>query len=316
VRQILVHEREAEPTRYLANLQALLTSPDIRFHLKQVVFALLAELPDPTEDEWHILSSLIGDPTDSHTREAWRTLRGSTPWFRLLDSLGIIKRWLAGPDEERVNEAITLLSSVQRQLPDRVAELVEPYVGTSEEWNKRLVYLAQWAELGAGRRFFDLFLSFIDRGILDGVRGPIAVNSDFWSLIYPLPEEHPDWACEVIGHYLNRRLTISRAAGQPNRFSRHTGSIPDSRLHDEIFMKSARGAPLAFLNEVLPFMLGVITSTANQRSDPPWRDAVWQYRLVGRGYSGEDALLAAMFVGTPSEEGAGSFRQVGLQVSG
>jgi len=51
VRQILVHERERDFNQYLAYLRALLSSPDIRPHLKQVVFGLLAQLPDPIEDE-------------------------------------------------------------------------------------------------------------------------------------------------------------------------------------------------------------------------------------------------------------------------
>jgi hypothetical protein len=294
VRQILVHQREADFTQYLADLRSLLTSPDIRFHLKQVVFGLLAQLSDPTDSEWHVLSSLMRDPEDALTSEVWRALHGSTAWFLLLDSLGIVRRWLANPSEDRISRAAVLLSSVQRQLPDRVAELVEPYVGASAEWNTRLVYLAQWAELGSGRRFFNLFLLLIDQGILDEARGPIAVNSDFWSLIYSLPGERPDWACEVIGHYFQRRLTLSLAAGSPNRFSWNAETVPDSQLHDEISMKSARGAPLTFVKEVLPFMLRVMSQTAEQTGDPPWRDPVWQYRPVGRTYMSNDALLAAM----------------------
>jgi hypothetical protein len=294
VRQILVHEREADFTRYLADLRSLLTSPDIRFQLKQVVFDLLAQLSDPTEDEWHVLSSLMGNPGGALTNEVWRTLLGSVPWFRLLDSLGLVISWLADPHEERVNRAVMLLSSVQKQLPDRVAELVEPYVGTSVEWNKRLVYLAQWADVSAGRRFFDLFLLLIDQGILDEARGPIAVNSDFWSLIYALPGERPNWACEVIGHYFQRRLTLSLAAGSPNPFSRNAGAIPDSQLHDGIFTKSARSAPLMFIKEVLPFMLRIMSLTAEQTGDPPWPDPVWHYRFLGRAYTSDAALLAAM----------------------
>jgi hypothetical protein len=317
VRQILVHEREADHTRYLADLQALLTNPDIRFHLKQAVFGLLTQLSDPTEDEWHVLSSLIGNPEDALTNEVWRTLHGSAPWFLLLDSLEIVRRWLADPHEERVNRAVTLLSSVQKQLPDRVAELVEPYVGASAEWSKRLVYLAQWAELGAGRRFFDLFLLLIDQGILDEARGPIAVNSDFWSLIYSLPGERPDWACEVIGHYFQRRLTLSLAAGSPNLFSWHAGTVPDSQLHDEIFMKSARGAPLTFVREVLPFMLKIMSLTAEQTGDPPWPDPVWRYRPVGRTYTSNAALLAAMETAltTLATNDSEAFAVVGKQLS-
>jgi hypothetical protein len=129
VRQILVHEREADFTQYLADLRSLLTSPDIRFHLKQVVFGLLAQLSDPTEHEWQVLTSLISNSEDALINEVWRTLHGSAPWFLLLDSLGIVTRWLVDPHEECVDRAAMLLSSVQKQLPDRVAELCEPYGG-------------------------------------------------------------------------------------------------------------------------------------------------------------------------------------------
>jgi hypothetical protein len=317
VRQILVHEREADFTRYLADLRSLLTSPDIRFHLKQVVFGLLAQLSVPTEDEWHILSSLIGNPEDAFTNEVWRTLHGSTPWFLLLDSLGIVRYWLADPSEECVNRAVMLLSSVQKQLPDRVAELVEAYVGASTEWNKRLVYLAQWADVSAGRRFFDLFLLLIDQGILDEARDPIAVNGDFWSLIYSLPEEHPDWACKVIGHYFQRRLTLSLDVGSSHSFSWHAGTVPDSQLHAEIFMKSARGAPLTFVHEVLPFMLSIMSLTAEQTGDPPWPDPVWQYRLLGPAYTSNAALLTAMETAltTLATNGSEAFAIVAQQLS-
>jgi hypothetical protein len=294
VRQILVHEREADFTRYLDDLRSLLINPDIRFHLKQVVFGLLAQLSDPTEHEWQVLTSLISNSEDALTNEVWRTLHGSAPWFLLLDSLGIVTRWLVDPHEECVDRAVMLLLSVQKQLPDRVAELCEPYVGASEEWNKRLVYIAQWADVRAGRRFFDLFLLLIDQGILDEARGPIAVNSDFWSLIYSLPGERPDWACEVIGHYFERRLTLSRADGSSHPFTWNAETVPDSQLHDEIFMKSARGAPLTFVQEVLPFMLRVMSLTAEQIGDPPWPDPIWQYRFLGPAYTSNAALLAAM----------------------
>jgi hypothetical protein len=317
VRQILVHEREADFTQYLADLWSLLTSPDIRFHLKRVVFGLLAQLSDPTEDEWRVLSSLMGNPEDALTSEVWRTLHGSTAWFLLLDSLGIVRGWLSNPSEDHVSRAVMLLSSVQRQLPDHVAELVEPYVGASAEWNKQLVYLSQWADVSAGRRFFDLFLLLIDQGILDEARGPIAVNSDFWSLIYSLPGERPEWACEVIGHYFERRLTLSRAAGSSHPFTWNAETVPDSQLHEEIFMRSARGAPLTFIKEVLPFKLRVMSLTAEQTGDPPWRDPVWQYRFLGPAYTSNAALLAAMesalsLLATSDSE---AFASVAIQLS-
>jgi hypothetical protein len=37
-----------------------------------------------------------------------------------------------------------------------------------------------------------------------------------------------------------------------------------------------------------------MSQTAEQTGDPPWRDPVWHYRPVGRTYTSNDALLAAM----------------------
>ncbi|KST62263.1 NACHT domain-containing protein [Mastigocoleus testarum] len=81
VRQILIHQREEDFDYYLENLRELLTSPDIRFHLKKVVFALLATLNDPTQEEWEIISELMCDEINPLTQEVWIVLN---PIFRTL----------------------------------------------------------------------------------------------------------------------------------------------------------------------------------------------------------------------------------------
>src|SRR5262249_17451746 len=48
IRQILLHERDEDRSRYLADLKWVLTAPAVRFNLKTVVFALLSDLRDPT----------------------------------------------------------------------------------------------------------------------------------------------------------------------------------------------------------------------------------------------------------------------------
>ncbi|GAB1543373.1 hypothetical protein NUACC21_60470 [Scytonema sp. NUACC21] len=291
VRQILLHEREEDFDQYLANLEALLTSSEIRFHIKQVVFALLGTIDKPKQEEWEIIAPLIAKGDAALSQQVWRTLYGSVSWFQLLNSLGIIQQWLRDKNEELVDKTITLLSRMQSQIPDQVAELVEPFVGLSNVWRNRLVYLIQWSQLETGRRFFELFLRLIDEGILDEARGAIAVSNDFWSLIYSLPEKRPEWACEVIGHYLNRHLSLSLATGQSNPFDRHQGTIPDSQYDDRIFIESARRAPREFVDQVLPFILRLLELTARKEGDPPWKDSIWWFRSYGRDYGINYALL-------------------------
>ena len=265
VRQILLYLRDTEFDRYIANLKEVLASPDVRFHLKQVVFALLADLSKPVEREWDIVSRFTGrDFSDPVTRQAWTTVRRPA-WFRLVDSLGLVQQWLDDPDEPFVDQTVLLLRVIQRELPDRVAELVERYVGRSERWNARLLHLAVWGDWSQGRRFLELMLRLIDEGVLDDAKGPIAVNSDFWSLIYDLQFRNQSWGCEVAGHYFNRRRRLSLNVGQPNPFDYNDGTIKNSQTSEDALEQFASNAPESFVREVFPFMQAVIKDCASQQ---------------------------------------------------
>ena len=292
VRQILLYLRDTEFDRYIANLEEALTSPDVRFHIKQVIFALLADLSEPANEEWEVISSFAGkDFSDSLTRLTWMTVR-RPPWFRLVDSQGFVQQWLDDPDEAFVDQTVSLLRVIQRELPDRVAELVEPYVGKSERWNSRLLHLAVRGDWSQGRRFLEFVLQLIDKGVLDD----IADNRDLWSKLYSLQSSHPVWGCEVARHYFNRRRCLSLNAEQPNPFEYSDGTITNSHLAEDTLEKLARNAPESFVREVMPFMQAVIEDCASQERGGLLLDPIWSFRFFqgGGGYSIEDALLNAM----------------------
>ena len=296
VRQILLYLRDTEFGRYISDLKEVLSSPEVRFHIKQVVFALLADLSEPTKEEWGVLSSFAGrNFGDSTTRQAWSIVR-RPPWFRLVDSQGLVQQWLNDPDEDFVDQAILLLRVIQRDLPDRVAELVEPYVGKSERWNSRLLHLATWGDWTIGRRFLELVLQLIDEGILDEAKGPVAVNSDFRTLVYRFRSKNQSWGCEVVGHYFGRRRRLSLDAGQTNPFDHSTGTIPGSQSAEDVLKKLAANAPEAFVRELLPFMQAVIEGCASRERGELLLDPVWSYRVFGSGYGVDDSLLKSMEV--------------------
>ena len=294
VRQVLLYLRDTEFDRYVANLKEVLSSSDVRFHIKQVVFALLADLSEPVQAEWDVLSSLAGrDFSDPITRQVWATLH-HPPWFRLVDSLGLVQQWLDDTDEAFVDQTVLLLRVIQRGLPDRVAELVEPYVDKSEIWNARLLHLAVWADWNQGRRFLELMLQLIDKGVLDDAKGPIAVNSDFWSLLYEFQHTHQSWGCEVAGHYFNRRRQLSLDAGQPNPFDYNEGTIENSQFAEGTLERFGTEAPETFVREVLPFMQAVIEDCATRERNGLLLDPIWSFRIYQSGYIIADALLQAM----------------------
>ncbi len=293
VRQILRYERGQCFDRYLADLRALLTDPKIRFHIKRAVCDVLAQLSDPREGEWQILSEALAMAPAPLAQAAWRVLWSSGPWFRLLDRLGVIDQWLDGTDDAQVDRMVNLLWSMQRSESARVAQLVEPHIGKSDRWNDRLRQLVRLSEIDAGREYFDLFLRLVDAGIVGSETALPGQIDDFWAGLYQPAERHPGWICEAIGHYLNRRLTSSLTKGEPNLFDRTNPTIFLPALARQVTETCARLAPLAFIREVLPFMLRVMELTAPE-GEPPRHDPAWCYRSVGPPHNAATELLRGM----------------------
>lgn len=294
VRQILLYLREADFDKYLAYLREVLASNEVRFHIKQVIFAVLADLQAPTPGEWDILSEFTGrDFENPVTRQAWSVLRRSPPWFQLVDSLGLVKQWLEDSEEEFLNQMMGLLWSAQENYADRVAQLVEPYVGKSDTWNNRMRWLAERTRWDKGRLFIELILKMIDEGVLDDVGKSGGYAGDPMSKVYQFADTHAEWGCEVIGHYFSQQRKLCLLAGQSNPFDDHLGTIPDNQLADEVLTKCAKGAPAAFINEIFPFLLAVIEDTAEPEHEGLHRDPNWQYRYYQSGFGIDTALLNA-----------------------
>lgn len=282
VRQILRHEREADRARYLEDLEGLLNSSDIRFHIKQVVFALLATLKDPSKEEWRIVASFLEAEKESYRREPFNLLRAAS-WFGLIDSLGLWERWLAEGDEERLNRIANLLWMAQKHEPGRVAELLEPYVNVPE-WRNRIASIVSRADLHTNRRFFELFLKAINEGVLD--------EADVGVELRYLPDKNPEWAGEALYYYLKRRQERDRLTGR-ELFDSSARSGWNNN-YEKAFTKSAQHAPRTFVTELLPFMLKLTQDFAEEEGDPPYEDSIWRYRYPGESHSIEGALLRAM----------------------
>lgn len=299
VRQILRFMRTPYYWKtYLSNVAGLISDPEIRFHIKQIVFAILADLKDPTEEEWNILAPFVGtgtlvvdrDKADPHYRHVWKTIRDSVPWFDLLDSLGVIERWLSDSDETRVDQTVQLLSGVLEQRDHRVAELVNGFLNTSEKWNQRLGYLIQMSHVGGDRKFFDLCLEMLDEGLLDEMRSGMIVNSDFWFFFRDLPTRKPTWACELIDHYFKRRMQLAINEGKNNPFEKIISETYNAKT---FFNEVATREPRSFCEVVIDFMLPMLDQTAGNSNQYPRLDPVWGMRMLGECMGPADALLEA-----------------------
>ena len=219
-----------------------------------------------------------------------------SPSFACSTTLGVITQWLASGNDERIEQTIILFTHAQRYLPDRIAELIEPYQ-EEEAWLPRFLLLLQRADLGAGRRFFELFLGCIEHGWLDETKERLASQQSlFWTLLWQLPTQHPEWACEAIGRYFDRCLIRGMELGERHPFNHEAHLVPYTFHGNNVLIECATRVPLAFYQQMCPFLLIVMGFNAKKVGDPPWQDTIWgNMQRQYRGESGtHDALLFAI----------------------
>ena len=300
VRQVLAYFRDADRDRYVRELVCLLSDEEIRTHIKDLAFALLAEVTDPAGEEWAIWQEWVAPELKAIEEGslnpvklsalAWRKFFASAPWFAFVDRRGVVESWLESGNERLINLAMHYLNIHHRHSPDRATVLLEPYADRGGQWAVWLRNFMQWAEHHASRRLFDLFLHLVDNGTLDQARGPIAVNSTFWSMLYGLEKNRPEWIPEVLAHRLRRRLAVIRAAGE-HLGRRELLGYDGSAV--KMIHESAERVPAVFVEHVLPVVLE-ISDSALTGDKPPKYDAVWTVLIKSESRNGEDACLAAL----------------------
>ena len=304
VRQTLTYLRDADPALYVRELGALLDHKDVRPHIKDLAFAVLADAPDPTEREWTLWERWLGPALQALEQEstspdrlsavAWRRFFESRSWFVFADRHGIVEGWLASDNDRLVAAALRYLGRHDIHAPDQVAALLEPYADLGGRWTARLRFFMESADHHASRRLFDLFLHSIDNGTLDDARRRDTANGTFWSMLTELGENRPEWVPEALAHRLRRRLAVIRSAGEDAASHELPGYDDDAA---RLLQRSSIQAPAAFLTHVLAPVLDISDATVTG-TRPPRHDAVWP--IVARTEYPEvdhaclDALSAAL----------------------
>ena len=287
VRQVLDYLRDADRKRCYKELSSLLTDDRIRYHLKDLAVAWTVAKPSPAEQEWKVLEPWIeselaavesGSPNpDKFATLVWNKFFSSQHWFQITDKKGLIAEWLMSENDHVVDKGVKYIWYHQNHSGDRVAELLEPFVGRGGGWPQRFNHIMQWADYASSRRFFNLFLRLLDDGTLDDTNDSRGThNGTFWSMFHRLAKARPDWIAEVTAHWLLRRFSIIREA-------RDNGGTPkwhDLFSHDnsgsDYINDSTRKSPDKFAQHVLPVVLKITDETVYKEENPPPRlHAVW-----------------------------------------
>ena len=280
-RQVLEYLEGTDRDRFTETVVNLLIADGIRSYLKAVAIRVLHQI-QPTPDVWRAL-----DPV------AWSTsgvgpklinLLSSAGWFDAVDELGLWEGWLADP--ERVDTTFSQIVIAARERPERVTELVRPYVD-SAGWSQWFCALVAWSLSSA---LVDLTVDLVERGQLDNARGPIGGNSDFWTILRRLLNEDPAGAARIIGALLHRGLSQAQQGGAEDPFE--SGHLANNSPSHTTIVEAGCKAPAAFVRHVLPFVIRLAPIGQHGPFPDRWpHGRRWRIRYRSTVYTVADAVF-------------------------
>lgn len=300
LRQVLAFLRDADFKAYLESVGHLLRSGRIRPHLKLLTVELVAAHPEPRDEELQVLMPWIESEMacrrsgqsnpDRLASRIFDSFFTSRSLFCVADRLGLLQRWLQSDEAWLLDTMCSYLRWQANQHAERVAELLAPFVTGGADWKPRLRYVMEGRQLGKSRRYFDLFLRLLDDGTLDDARDRFASNGTFWSMLHGFAEERPVWCAELAAHWLDRRIAAAKSATERQE-------PPWSRLDDDFGVQelftSARKAPAAFLEHVLPAIIRAAEAFKYDVEEGLARDRVWPLWIQSEHTSMSRALIGA-----------------------
>lgn len=284
VRQILQHLYEREPDRFRAEVEALLTADNIRFHIKETVLAVVANLVAPTSADAELMLR-IAATHPSFEALLWQQLY-RPQWFARFHEDAQISAWLDGPDEDMRNHALSTMASAVKEYPESIAALLGSRK-TAPDYYDWLRWITCFTDVFHDRQLFTLVLEGVRQGAYD------AAEHELWLMTHDLAKHEPLWAIELLQARLIDHvdsLTLNEKGKVALLGIREYSAA-------ELVKDAADAESLAFVQTVVPYLRQVMAATAmEERDDQPIYDCHFSYRFVGDDLEGDelgDFLLAA-----------------------
>ena len=284
VRQVLAYQREDNREFYLATLIALLNHADIRVHVKKLAFDWLAQLEDPSAEEWEIIEPLLKD-AKLHWA-AFNVLWGRLAWFDLLENLDVLSRLFAREDAGFVDLCARILGQQEflAKRSPQVAKLLRPYLCKGDAWKQRLRGILQFGHFHASREMFDLVLELLEDGLFDG-------NNTFqWHALTEMAEQRPEFAVEFLARALRRAVAQSAARGEGNPFAEEGRS---NQMDTHFIRTTAQKAPALYAERITPIIKELVLANARPAKCGGYYDEIWPYLSYGADHDTHEALLGS-----------------------
>jgi hypothetical protein len=164
LRLALAMMNEEFPTEFARTVKSILESDGVRFHIKHVVLELIGQLDDLNDELGNYCLSLLD-------RNYWKkhiletACVGHAVFINLLIEKNIISGWLNSGIEDDINLALWLLRSVNDKIPDKITEVMGPFMERGELWLSRILTTLCWNVADDSDKMFDLRLRLVHQGI-------------------------------------------------------------------------------------------------------------------------------------------------------
>lgn len=280
VRQILELLRERDPARFRTEVEAVLTGADIRFHIKETVMIVFANVSAPMDEDLDLVLR-ISETDSTLTRRLWQQIARPS-WFDVLHDRGLIESWLDSNDLTLRERGVAWLANAGADRGAVVAELLT-LRRDAPEYLMWLQWLTQRTELHQNRPLFDLMLDAVRCGNFD------PVDPNLWLSAHNLAAHEPLWAIELLSACFieSPSALVTDAGGKVSILGlREYGAT-------ELIEQSSKSEPRAFIEVVVPYLLAVMHQTHYQRHlDALLRDRHFSLRVHSEEGSGDvdDAL--------------------------
>lgn len=252
VRQILELLRERDPARFRTEVGAVLTESGIRFHIKETVMIIFADVSAPTDEDLDLVLH-ISEADSPLAGRLWQRIARPT-WFDVLHDRGSIEAWLDSEDQTLRERSVAWLANAGADRGAIVAEIMASRRDATEYliW---LGWLMQRAELHQNRPVFDLVLDAVRSGGLNPVEGNI------WLSAHDLAAHEPLWAIEL--------LTACFVDSTSDLLTDDGGKVSVLASRDysaiQLIEQSSKSEPQAFVEIVVPYLLAVMQQTHFER---------------------------------------------------
>ncbi len=283
LRQILIHKFRANYDAFISDIKRLLSDPEIRYHIKQCTMEAIQRISKASTELWDIMRSIILDDNASLANEVWKVFYLTQDWFRFLNEKDLMNKWLQSDNDKVQNNALQIIKYQIDFFPEDCAKLLEPYIDSSPEWNRKLLWIIGWnPTLSTCRDVFDIFLKLFKKGVFDDDKEA----PELWSMIHALPNRQPKWAAEILGLYLDHILKGVNLEKVDRSLFKGNGS------ETSFFLETAKNAPEQFLGSILPFFVNVVKATAKEREGKLLLDGIWYFRSYDRNlFDLKDGIL-------------------------